>query len=203
MPPIPELEAIRKAQILEAALNLIAQNGCSNVTMADIALASGLSKGGLTHYFPSKNELFKAVFTEFFRRIFERGRETMMRFDDPIDQLLSFEWLYDRSDPDAKIGYPVLFDFMSIAVHDPEYRAIFDDWVVNWVVLLTSAIEEGVRRGMLQKIDAEPLARAVSAIYQGVATRWFLAPDRHSSRWASRFYREAITGLLAPYRTTR
>jgi AcrR family transcriptional regulator len=200
MPPIPELEAIRKAQILEAALNMIAENGCNNVTMADIATAAGLSKGGLTHYFPSKDELFKAVFTEFFRQIFERSRDTMMQFDDPVDQLLSFEWLYDRNDPDGITGYPVLFDFMSIAVHDPEYRAIFDDWVGNWVILLTEAIEAGIRCGLFFTADADALARAISAIYQGIATRWFLAPDQHSSQWAVRFYREAINGLLAPYK---
>ena len=50
MPPIPELEAIRKSQILRAAMETIAANGCANVTMADICSAAGLSKGGLAHY---------------------------------------------------------------------------------------------------------------------------------------------------------
>jgi len=44
MPHIPELEAIRKAQILEAALATIAENGCANVTMDDICKEAGLSK---------------------------------------------------------------------------------------------------------------------------------------------------------------
>jgi AcrR family transcriptional regulator len=47
MPAIPELEAIRKAQILDAALQTIAANGHANVTMNDICKAAGLSKGGL------------------------------------------------------------------------------------------------------------------------------------------------------------
>ncbi len=115
MPPLVELEAIRKAQIIDAALRTIAERGCANVTMDDICKTAGLSKGGLAHYYKSKNDLFKAVFLEFFQRIFVRGEETMGTFDDPLEQLLSFEWLYDAEDPDVKTGYPMLYDFMSIA----------------------------------------------------------------------------------------
>ncbi len=199
MPPIIELEAIRKAQILEAALKTIAANGCANVTMADICRAAGLSKGGLAHYYKSKNELFLAAFEEFFKRIFVRGKITMAQFTDPLDKLLSFSWLYNADDPDALLGYPVLYDFMSIAVHDREYRRIFHDWVQNWLVLLKEAIHEGMRSGRFRGIDAEAAARSVSAIYQGIATRWFLAPELHSTEWALDALKRAVVGLLNSY----
>ncbi len=196
MPPIIELEAIRRTQILEAALQTISAQGCANVTLDDICRASGLSKGGLTHYYKSKRELFLAAFTEFFERIFARGKETMDRFDDPLEKLLSFDWLYNPEDPDGFIGYPVLFDFMSIAVHDDEYRKIFHDWVDNWVVLLKDAIVLGVNRGMFDEMDCESVARGISAIYQGIATRWFLAPGMHSRMWALDTLENAVKGLL-------
>ena len=151
MPPIPELEAIRKAQIIEAGLHTIAQRGCANVTMDDICSAAGLSKGGLAHYYRSKNELFKAVFEAFFDRIFQRSRETMARFDDPLDQVLSFDWLYDADDPDMEIGYPLLFDFMAVSVHDGEYQEIFYSWIDNWVSLLSGALEERHPARTIQK----------------------------------------------------
>lgn len=199
MPPILELEAIRKAQILEAALQTIAANGCANVTMADICRASGLSKGGLAHYYKSKRELFLAVFTEFFDRIFIRGKETMAQYEDPLEKLLSFAWLYNADDPDALLGYPVLFDFMSIAVHDDAYRRIFHDWVGNWLVLLKEAIELGLAKGMFRNIDPDTAAKGISAIYQGLATRWFLAPELHSTEWALDTLKRSVTGLLASY----
>jgi AcrR family transcriptional regulator len=199
MPPIPELEAIRKAQILEAAMGTIAESGCANVTMAGICRAAGLSKGGLAHYYKSKQELFKEVFTEFFNRIFERGRDTMARFDDPLEKILSFVWLYDWEDPDVSIGYPILFDFMSTAVHSADYRNIFNQWVNKWLALLKTAIELGQSRGQFKKIDAEDTARTISAIYQGIATRWFLAPDQHSTEWAIASLQRAVTSLLASY----
>ena len=141
MPPIPELEAIRKAQILEAGLKTIAERGCANVTMDDVCRAAGLSKGGLAHYYRSKYELFQSVFEEFFDRIFQRGRDTMARFDDPLDRVLSFDWLYDAGDPDMGIGYPLLLDFMAISVHDSGYREIFHNWIQNWVTLKALSAE--------------------------------------------------------------
>ncbi len=197
MPPIPELEAIRKSQILQAALNTIAANGCATVTMADICKSAGLSKGGLAHYYKSKRDLFLAAFKAFFQQIFQRSRETMATHADPLDKLLSFDWLYDRDDPDGLLGYPVLFDFMSIAVHDEAYRELFQEWVENWLLLLKDAIVQGQAIGRFKEIDPEAAAKGISAIYQGIATRWFLAPELHSTEWAVETKQRAIIGLLA------
>jgi AcrR family transcriptional regulator len=199
MPPIPELEAIRKAQILEAGLKTIAERGCANVTMDDVCRAAGLSKGGLAHYYRSKYELFQSVFEEFFDRIFQRGRDTMARFDDPLDRVLSFDWLYDAGDPDMGIGYPLLLDFMAISVHDSGYREIFHNWIQNWVTLLSGALAEGIERGEFKDLDPDDTARTISAIYQGVAVRWYLDPEAHSTAWATRSFQKAIRRLLTPH----
>jgi len=199
MPPIAELEAIRKAQIMEAALATIASRGSANVTMEEIAVAAGLSKGGLAHYYKSKKELFLAAFQFFFDRIFQRSKETMASFDDPIDQLMSFNWLYNLDDEDLHIGYPILFDAMSMVVRDEDFRRIFHDWINNWVVLLGGAIQEGLQRGQFKEMDVKGTARAISGIYQGLCTRWYLDPEAHSSRWAVDSYRLAIKGLIKPY----
>lgn len=199
MPPYTqEIEAIRRARILEAALETIAEKGCANVTMDDICRASGFSKGGLAHYYQSKQALFLAAFTEFFDRIFKRGKAEMDKYEEPIDKLLSFTWLYNVEDPDAFVGYPVLFDFMAIAVHDSAYRRIFYEWVGNWVVLLKAALAEGVEQGIFREMDCEKTAQGISAVYQGIATRWFLAPDDHSRQWALETLESAVLGLLNP-----
>lgn len=200
MPPSSEIETIRRSQIIEAALKTIAARGSANVTMDDICRASGFSKGGLAYYYKSKRELFLAAFTEFFDSIFTRGKETMDRFDDPLEKLLSFTWLYNPDDPDALIGYPVLFDFMAVVVHDDEYRKIFHDWFNKWVILLKGAVDQGVNDGSFSKnIDCESVAQGVSAIYQGIATRWFLASTVHSRQWAEDTLVRSVKGLLASY----
>lgn len=199
MPPIPELEAIRKAQIIDAGMRTIAERGCANVTMDDVCRAAGLSKGGLAHYFPSKNELFKSVFQRFFEQIFQRGRENMDQWADPMDKLLSFDWLYDLDDPAMDIGYPLLLDFMAIAVHDAAYRQIFHEWIDGWVALLREALQQGLDSGQFVDLAPASTARTISAIYQGIAVRWYLDPGAHDKAWALASFRDAIMGLLAPH----
>lgn len=196
MPPKPTIEEIRRSQILDAALNTIAQLGAEKVTLDDIARAAGLSKGGLVHYFANKELLFKEAFREFFDRVFDRSKQTMAQFEDPRDKLLSFSWLFDRSDPDLVIGYPLMFDCMVRAVRDVDYRKLFHEWVENWVALLTRALEQGVAAGSLSVSDPDAVARAISAVYHGVAVRWYLDPDGHSKEWAVDSFHQAIYGLL-------
>ncbi|MBI9074835.1 MAG: TetR/AcrR family transcriptional regulator [Desulfatibacillum sp.] len=199
MPPIPELEEIRRKQIIDATLLTLSHKGYAKATMAEIAAAANMSKGGLAHYFQSKQELFKAAFTEFYRLIFDRVEREADLIDDPLDKLLGFESLFAADDPDVEWGYPLLFDCMSVAGRDPEYRTLFSRWVDNWVVLLSRIIREGMDAGLFSPLEPEPMARTISAIYQGVATRWFLAPEDHSYEWAFHSYQTAIRGLMAPY----
>jgi AcrR family transcriptional regulator len=193
------LETIRKPQIIEATIRKISDVGFSNVTMEDIAREAGLSKGGIAHYFSSKESLFKEAFRAFFDRIFRRGRETMDQFNDPLDKLLSFVWLYDRDDPDLYTGYPLHFDCMALAARDREYRGIFHEWVDNWIALLSEALEQGVSSGKYIIDDIEELARTISAIYHGIALRWFLDSESHSSEWAVESLNGAITHLMSDY----
>ena len=199
MPPIPELEEIRRKQIIDATLLTLSNKGYAKATMAEIAKAAHMSKGGLAHYFQSKQELFKAAFTEFYRLVFERVEREASEIEEPLDKLLGFESLFYADDPDVKWGYPLLFDCMSVAGRDPEYRTLFRHWVDSWVILLSRIIREGISAGIFSELDPEPMARTISAVYQGVATRWFLAPEDHGYEWALHSYRTAIQGLMAPY----
>ncbi len=191
-----DLESIRRAQIITAAISKISEVGIAGVTMDDIAAAAGLSKGGIAHYFSSKDELFKSAFKEFFTRIFRRSKATMERHAAPLQKLLSFDWLYDEGDPDVGVGYPLLFDFMSLAVRDRECREIFQWWVNGWIDLLREAIVEGQARGMFTGLDPESTARTISSIYQGIAERWYIDRESQTTEWAVKSYTESITRLL-------
>ncbi|WP_028323688.1 TetR/AcrR family transcriptional regulator [Desulfatirhabdium butyrativorans] len=197
MATLSKIDDIRRKQILQAAMLTLAKSGSANVTMEDIAVACGLSKGGLAHYYPSKSELFMAVFVSFFDRIFERSCTHLNEAGNPMEKLLSFEWLFDRDDPDCQLGYPLLFDCMALAVHDEAYRDLLADWFSKWVGMLQAVIEEGQTTGLFPGIVPEFAGRAISAVYQGIATRWYFAPDVHSTQWAIDAYRKAIRGIMA------
>ncbi|MFK0402020.1 TetR/AcrR family transcriptional regulator [Microbacterium sp. NPDC090225] len=51
----------KRAEILDTALTVIAQNGYSGATVKQLADAVGLSQNGLLHYFESKDNLFVEI----------------------------------------------------------------------------------------------------------------------------------------------
>lgn len=53
-----------KLRIINAARRTFAKNGFSKTSMDEIAKSAKVSKGGLYHHFPSKDELFMALFVE-------------------------------------------------------------------------------------------------------------------------------------------
>ena len=191
-------EAAARARIIDAALRVISQTGSGNVTMEEIAKAAGFSKGGLAHYFSSKDQLFETAYEAFFDMIFARSKETIESCKDPLSKVLSFYWLFNWKDPDVNTGYPLIFDCMMLAVHQEPYRHIFHEWVNRWVELLRAAVEEGIDASLFRSVDPEATARSISAIYHGIALRWYLDREGHSTEWAIRSSQDAITRLVMP-----
>jgi AcrR family transcriptional regulator len=192
-----KMETNRQMQIIEAALQLIARHGSHNVSIQSVATEAGLSKGAILHYFPTKEELFAAVFKEFFRQIFERIKNTMDLHDDPIEKVRSIgDWLFDENDPTVRLGYPIYLECMARAVYEKMFNRLFREWVSNWVSLIIEAIQDGIRRGDFKgDIQPEATARAISAFCQGVASRWYLDRDQHLTAWAKdtlKSYTEAL-----------
>lgn len=200
MPIVPKLEDIRRTQIIEAALAAISTGGAANITMRDVARAASLSNGGLIHYFPSKEELFKATFKEFFSRVFERSKKESAQIQDPMEKLLGFGAFYDINDSDVPAGYPLMFDCMSLAAHNEDYRVLFNEWLENWITLLREAIDKGIEQKSFANLDPDATARAISAIYLGISIRWYLARESNPTSWAMAAFKESIESLMAPYR---
>lgn len=68
------IETARKAQIMAAAIDAIADLGFGNASLARIAERARISKGVIGYYFPSKDELVRAVVDSFYLT----GHEHMM-----------------------------------------------------------------------------------------------------------------------------
>ena len=190
------IHSIRVPQILEATVNLIAEQGIQNITLDQVADRAGLSKGGLVHYFPGKEQLIKRAVSGFFKEIFERGRGIRDKIDDPLEQLLSYTWLYNKNEPDLLVGYRLFFDIMSIASQDKLYSRIFQNFVENWVKLLKASLAKGVEKGNFHIENIDETARSISAVYQGVASRWFLDPENHPDEWAVGTVTSLVTFLV-------
>lgn len=81
-----------RARILDAAVHVLSTRGYAGFRTAEVAIQAGVSRGALTHHFPSRDELLVAVVADVFRRAAELGRTragAVQSVDDAIGSLLS------------------------------------------------------------------------------------------------------------------
>ena len=71
----------RPGELLDAALDLFVEKGFAATRSEEVAARAGVSKGTLFLYFPSKEELFKAVVRENISGRFQEWKEEFQHFE--------------------------------------------------------------------------------------------------------------------------
>src|SRR6516164_8397130 len=67
-----DVGSIRREQIVEAAVAVIAEQGLQNLSLSEIEKRAGMSRGQLTYYFPAKEDILLAVFDRLLQLMYER-----------------------------------------------------------------------------------------------------------------------------------
>src|ERR1044071_4691248 len=60
--PRVDIAGIRRQQIVEAAVAILAEQGLENLSLSEIETRAGMSRGQLTYYFPAKEDILLGVF---------------------------------------------------------------------------------------------------------------------------------------------
>lgn len=154
----------RPAEIIAAALESFAERGFAATRLDDIAVRAGVTRGTLYLYFPSKEELFKAVVRQSIVPVLARIEATIADYDGPTADLLANLIL---SFPDAVLGsrisaIPKLV--ISEARTFPEIARFYLDEVVRrGRRAITAAVRRGVARGEFRRVDLDHVFFCVMA----------------------------------------
>src|SRR6516165_3325793 len=70
--PRVDVGSIRREQIVEAAVAVITEKGIQNLSLSEIEGRAGMSRGQLTYYFRTKEDILLAVFDRLIRQMKER-----------------------------------------------------------------------------------------------------------------------------------
>jgi AcrR family transcriptional regulator len=63
-----------RARVLQGAIKVLSEQGYAGFRTAEVALAAGISRGALTHHFPTRDALVLAALEHVFRSAAELGR---------------------------------------------------------------------------------------------------------------------------------
>ena len=165
----------RPHELLDAAMALFVEKGFAATRSEEVAARAGVSKGTLYLYFPSKEDLFKAVIRTHLTAPIAEGQARADQFDGPSSALLRslilMLWHHVGNTAAGGIckvimaearNFPEIAQFYVSEVIEPTHR------------LLAGALRRGIERGEFRAISVD---HAVPAL---IAPALLLTMHKHS-----------------------
>ena len=127
-----EPEKVRAA-LIDAAAGLIADQGLSRLTVDAVARAAGVTKGGLFHHFPTKNDLIQGVLDAMIGFAAETVDATMANDPEPHG---AFTRAYLTGVfTDHRLNGKTSSRTLCLAMlADPQIQGVWGDWVERQIV---------------------------------------------------------------------
>ena len=165
----------RPGELLDAALDLFVEKGFAATRSEEVAARAGVSKGTLFLYFPSKEELFKAVVRENLSGRFIEWREEFETFQGTTPEMVRYcmrIW-WERIGATRASGITKLI--ISEARNFPDIAAFYQQEVIRpGTDLVRRILERGMARGEFRPMDIE------YTVFSIVAPMIFLIMMKHS-----------------------
>jgi AcrR family transcriptional regulator len=165
----------RPGELLDAALDLFVEKGFSATRVEEVAARAGVSKGTLFLYFPSKEDLFKAVVRENIANKFPTWQEEFISFEGSSADMLRYamtSW-WERIGKTRASGITKLV--MSEAQNFPEIADFYQEEVITpGNAMIRRILSRGVQSGEFRPMDLE------QAVHIIVAPMIFLMMWKHS-----------------------
>jgi AcrR family transcriptional regulator len=152
----------RPAELLEAALTLFVEKGFAATRSEEVAKAAGVSKGTLYLYFPSKEELLKAVILHFLGTEIETGVQEAAAAESPgaqaMEQLLVTWWTRIYEGPASGV-------FKLVITEVRNFPEIGEFWVERVVKpgheIVSSLLRRGVASGEFVVADIDSAVHSI------------------------------------------
>ena len=165
----------RPQELLDAALDLFVEKGYAATRTEEVAQRAGVSKGTLYLYYPSKEDLFKAVVRGNLSRLIAEGEALAASFEgssaDLLAALTRVWWERVGSTPAAGIHKIMLAEVRNF----PELAQFYaDEVILPGERLIIGCVARGISRGEFRAMPLHDVAHAL------MAPLIFIAVHRHS-----------------------
>jgi AcrR family transcriptional regulator len=165
----------RPQELLSAALQLFVERGFAATRIEEVAQRAGVSKGTLYLYYPSKEDLFKAVVRHNLSSLIAEGEEAARCYGGSSSELLAFLlqtwWSRVGNTPTAGIHKIILSEVRNF----PELAQFYtDEVIIPADRLFAGAVQRGIDRGEFRALPVHEVAHAL------IAPLIFMAVHQHS-----------------------
>jgi AcrR family transcriptional regulator len=170
------VEAQRREQILDAAIEVVARKGYEATTLRDVADAAGTSTGTVNYYFANKDDVLASALTEVAERFRRRVDEALQGVDDPAEQLRRVAAACNPDSEAAVANQIVWAEFWVRAARSERLRDQHERLYDEWRARIAKIVREGVAAGSFRDVDAAGWACEFAALLDGLALHVILHP---------------------------
>jgi AcrR family transcriptional regulator len=179
-----DVGSIRRDQIVDAAIAVIAEQGIQHLSLSEIEKKTGMARGQLTYYFKTKEDILLAVFDRLIQLMHQRATAA----DCPNSQLHTLPPGWERAcallsmivlqPPMMPAFYPLQYTFLSQISHREDFRTrlakLYDEWRNH---MAQDFAVELANKKTGRSVSAKTFASLVQAILHGVAIQRAADPD--------------------------
>lgn len=152
--------ALSKADIITAALGVIARHGASKATVCDVAEALGVSHGSIYRFFPTKQSLREAVVGEWLAEITAALADLALT-GSPPERLRAWFDGFSRIKRLQRQRSPELFEaFRALGAEEPEVVAAYKHTLAGQIARI---VDQGIATGDFRPCEPLPTAMALIA----------------------------------------
>jgi AcrR family transcriptional regulator len=181
---------IRREQIAEAALQLVANQGIKRLSIAALARRVGLVPSGIYRHFRCKEEILEAVLERIEQRLLGNVEAARAEASDPLETLHGVLLRHIKFIREGRALPRIIFSDDFHGGH-PERRQRVMQIVRSYKGQLVDIVRQGQRQGLLRTdADPETAAMMILGIVVPAAILWHLTEGgfdvtRHATRaWA-------------------
>ncbi|MBQ3528666.1 MAG: TetR/AcrR family transcriptional regulator [Clostridia bacterium] len=163
-----------KNKILNTARPLFAKMGYSRVTMQDICVASGFSRGGLYRHYSSKEQILEAIIKKDEEDALDFLANAVKNNVSPEDMLLTFLKIRIdmHCDPENSIENAV----MEFAQSSDDGKKLLQNRATVSIAIVKEMLEYGCADGSFKCSDHETLAKMILWTLEGIGKHNLLIP---------------------------
>lgn len=193
-----ERKAEKRQAILDGAVQVFAEKGFFNATVAEIARAAGVADGTIYLYFKSKDDLLLSVFDEKMQELCAAAREAIAGLESAGEALRRMAELHlEAVQKNPAVAAVLIVELRQSAafVRDAEKRAL-----AEYLDLFAQQVRRGQATGEF-RADVHPSAakRALFGALDEIALGWLIARRKFDLAETARSVADVfVQGLKAP-----
>jgi AcrR family transcriptional regulator len=170
----------RRAEILLQAEKIFALKGYHEVTMAEIAGASGFSTGSLYQFFAGKEDLYATMVCEKLDLMHTEVRketDTAINTVDKIETLIHAHLQFIEKNKDFCRLF-IRGENAALSETMASFRQRLIDDYFKHITFIENLLQEGIEKGLLRALPPHDMAQALFFLIRASTIEWMLYPEK-------------------------